>query len=107
MFKARYANVSEGPKEWQDIKTSEGMTYEWDATSTYVQNPPYFTDMSKEPGEMSDMYERDEPHYKMFVEKQKTKEGMDEYMKEWLYDLPDHKSLNEKIGKERLQNLTL
>ena len=59
------------------------------------------------PGEMSGMYERDEPHYKMFVEKQKTKEGMDEYMKEWLYDLPDHKSLNEKIGKERLQNLTL
>ena len=59
------------------------------------------------PGEMSGMYERDEPHYKMFVEKQKTKEGMDEYMKEWLYDLPDHKSLNEKIGKEHLQDLTL
>ncbi len=59
------------------------------------------------PGEMSAMYERDEPHYKMFVEKQKTKEGMDDYMKEWLYDLPDHQSLIEKIGKKRLNELTL
>ena len=59
------------------------------------------------PGEMAGMYERDEPHYKMFVEKQKTKEGMDEYMKEWIYDLPDHQSLNEKVGKKRFQDLTL
>jgi acyl CoA:acetate/3-ketoacid CoA transferase alpha subunit len=59
------------------------------------------------PGEMSGLHERDEPHYKMYVEKQKTKEGMDDYMKEWLYDLPDHQSLIEKIGKKRLNELTL
>ena len=59
------------------------------------------------PGEMSGMYERDEPHYKMFVTKQKTKEGMDEYMKEWVYDLPDHKALNEKVGKQHFNDLTL
>ncbi|MCF8368744.1 MAG: hypothetical protein K9G76_06850 [Bacteroidales bacterium] len=59
------------------------------------------------PGEMSGMYERDEDHYKMYVDKQKTQEGMDEYMKEWLYDLPDHKALLEKIGSKRLQDLTL
>ncbi len=59
------------------------------------------------PGEMSALYERDEPHYKMFVEQQKTKEGMDAYMKEWLYDLPDHRALLEKIGEERLKELTI
>lgn len=59
------------------------------------------------PGEMSGMYERDEPHYKMFVDQQKTKEGMDAYMQEWLYDLPDHKALLDKIGEKRLKELTL
>lgn len=59
------------------------------------------------PGEMSGMYERDEPHYKMYVGKQKTEEGMKEYMKEWLYDLADHKALLEKIGSDRLNELNL
>ncbi|MDE2336861.1 MAG: aconitate hydratase AcnA, partial [Alphaproteobacteria bacterium] len=49
MFKKRYGNVFEGPKEWQEVKTSGGMTYKWDPGSTYVQNPPYFIDMPKEP----------------------------------------------------------
>ncbi len=57
------------------------------------------------PGEMSGMYERDEPHYKSYIEKQKTQEGMDEYMKEWIYDLPDHQALIDKVGKNRLQEL--
>ena len=59
------------------------------------------------PGEMSGLHERDEPHYKMYVDKQKTKEGMDDYMKEWVYDLPDHQSLLDKVGKKRFQDLTL
>lgn len=45
MFKTRYANVFEGPKEWQAIGGSEGKTYGWDENSTYVQNPPYFEGM--------------------------------------------------------------
>jgi acyl CoA:acetate/3-ketoacid CoA transferase alpha subunit len=59
------------------------------------------------PGEMSGMYERDDTHYKMFIEKQKTQESMDEYMKEWVYGLPDHQALVDKVGKNRLQELTL
>jgi hypothetical protein len=43
----------------------------------------------------------------MFVEQQKTKEGMDAYMQEWLYGLADHAALLEKIGEERLNALTL
>lgn len=59
------------------------------------------------PGEMSGMYERDEEHYKMYVDLQKTEEGMMKYMQEWLYDLKDHKALLSKIGNGTLKNLTL
>jgi glutaconate CoA-transferase, subunit A len=59
------------------------------------------------PGEMSGLYERDEPHYKMFIEKQKKQETMDEYLSEWVYSLPDHQALIDKVGKKRLQELTL
>ncbi|MBT6139817.1 MAG: aconitate hydratase AcnA, partial [Rhodospirillaceae bacterium] len=55
MFRSRYANVFEGPKEWQDVPASGGMTYNWSAGSTYVQNPPYFEGMEKEPGEIYDV----------------------------------------------------
>ena len=34
-------------------------------------------------------------------------EGMDEYIKEWIYDLPDHQSLIDKVGKKHFQDLTL
>ncbi len=55
MFKSRYANVFEGPAEWQGVKTSGGMTYNWDNTSTYVQNPPYFTALTKQSGDVKDI----------------------------------------------------
>ena len=47
MFKRRYANVFEGPEQWQAIDTPESLTYSWDDRSTYVKNPPYFKGMSK------------------------------------------------------------
>jgi aconitate hydratase len=49
MFQDRYANVWTGPQQWQDIKVGTGETYAWDGKSTYVQNPPYFVGMDKEP----------------------------------------------------------
>jgi aconitate hydratase len=55
MFKKRYANVFEGPAEWQAVKVSGGMTYQWDMTSTYVKNPPYFVNMPKEPEALHDI----------------------------------------------------
>lgn len=59
------------------------------------------------PGEMAGMYERDEEHYKMYVEKQKTQEGMNDYVKEWVLDLPDHRALLDKVGRERLESLRI
>ena len=48
MFRERYADVFKGTAEWQAIKTSAGLTFNWDDGSTYVQNPPYFEGMSRD-----------------------------------------------------------
>ena len=54
-FLSKYANVFEGDEKWQSVSTTEAKTYDWPAASTYVQNPPYFQGMSKEPGVISDV----------------------------------------------------
>ncbi|WOD40844.1 aconitate hydratase AcnA [Nodosilinea sp. E11] len=46
MFRSRYSNVFTGTADWQQIATPESQTYTWNGDSTYVQNPPYFTDMA-------------------------------------------------------------
>ncbi|MBF0391113.1 MAG: aconitate hydratase AcnA [Alphaproteobacteria bacterium] len=51
MFRNRYANVFEGPAQWQAVKTSTGQTYAWEDKSTYVKNPPYFEGMPKQPAD--------------------------------------------------------
>jgi aconitate hydratase len=48
MFTKRYANVFEGDEEWKEMKVEGDKTYAWPA-STYVKEPPYFDDMSKDP----------------------------------------------------------
>ncbi len=49
MFIQRYSNVSEGPAQWQKIKTEKSSIYNWDKGSTYVKRPPFFDNMSDEP----------------------------------------------------------
>jgi len=55
MFSSRYADVFKGDKHWQSIKVSGGQTYVWEGESTYVQNPPYFTDMTMTPKPVTDI----------------------------------------------------
>jgi aconitate hydratase len=57
LFKARYSDVFKGDKHWQAIKVSGGQTYGWEGESTYVQNPPYFTDMKMTPSSITDIAE--------------------------------------------------
>jgi aconitate hydratase len=54
-FQARYKDVFKGDAAWRKIKVTHGLTYNWDANSTYVQNPPYFTGMHREPEPVSDI----------------------------------------------------
>ena len=49
MFVKRYSNVSEGPKQWQQIKTEKSSIYNWEENSTYVKKPPFFDNLSDEP----------------------------------------------------------
>jgi aconitate hydratase len=55
MFKKRYGDVFRGDKEWRRIKVEGGLTYDWDAHSTYVQNPPYFQNMTLSPEQVTDI----------------------------------------------------
>ncbi|MBX9682726.1 MAG: aconitate hydratase AcnA [Hyphomicrobium sp.] len=55
MFRSRYADVFKGDMNWQGIKTGSGLTYGWDNASTYVQNPPYFSTISKTPSAVTDI----------------------------------------------------
>ncbi|OPX26002.1 MAG: hypothetical protein B1H06_06430 [Candidatus Cloacimonas sp. 4484_143] len=59
------------------------------------------------PGEMSNSHEKDVDHYNFYLSKQKTQEGMDEYLKEWVYDVPNHQALLKKIGHDKLESLKL
>ena len=49
MFIQRYSNVSEGPTQWQKIKTDKSSIYNWDEGSTYVKKPPFFESLPDEP----------------------------------------------------------
>ncbi|MDZ4840858.1 MAG: aconitate hydratase AcnA [Hyphomicrobium aestuarii] len=55
LFKSRYADVFKGDANWQGIFTGTGLTYGWDDTSTYVQNPPYFTTLTQAPVAIGDI----------------------------------------------------
>jgi aconitate hydratase len=55
MFRNQYATVFEGDDRWQALPTPESELYEWDEDSTYVKHPPYFENMTREPGMVSDI----------------------------------------------------
>ncbi|RKX26084.1 MAG: aconitate hydratase AcnA [Candidatus Zixiibacteriota bacterium] len=50
MFREQYGQVFEGNPTWNKIKSPSGDLYEWDEASTYIQEPPFFIDMTKEAG---------------------------------------------------------
>jgi len=49
MFKKEYEHVFEENARWNDLETSTGELYDWDSESTYIQNPPFFENLSIEP----------------------------------------------------------
>ena len=49
MFRASYDGVFDGDERWQGMDIPDADRFRWDSTSTYVQNPPYFDDMSMTP----------------------------------------------------------
>ena len=47
-FLSKYADVFKGDEKWQSVEVSNQQTYDWPTASTYVQNPPYFQDITME-----------------------------------------------------------
>ncbi len=55
MFRKEYAEVFEGDAEWQALAVAEGKTYAWNHDSSYIQHPPFFEHMKKEPEPIQDI----------------------------------------------------
>ena len=46
MYREKYADVFTGSEMWHDIEVSGGELYDWDETSTYIQHPPFFQELT-------------------------------------------------------------
>ena len=54
-FETEYATVFEGSEAWRAIDVEGGARYQWDESSTYIQNPPFFADLGDDVSERSDI----------------------------------------------------
>jgi aconitate hydratase len=45
LFRKRYASVYDANKRWSNIQAPDSELYEWDDQSTYIQEPPFLTDL--------------------------------------------------------------
>jgi aconitate hydratase len=56
LFKTEYAEVFEGDEHWRALPLPEqGDLFGWDPESTYIQEPPYFQNLSPEPAPLRDI----------------------------------------------------
>jgi|UniRef100_UPI00404ABD86 aconitate hydratase len=55
VFRKLYKDFAEQNPKWNDIATSTGNLYAFDAASTYIQEPPFFSDFSMEPGAIQEI----------------------------------------------------
>ncbi|HEY4279391.1 MAG TPA: aconitate hydratase [Conexibacter sp.] len=55
MFIKSYDGVYAGDERWRGLQVAEGDRFQWDDSSTYVQNPPYFVDLPREPKPVTDI----------------------------------------------------
>ncbi|WP_290788699.1 aconitate hydratase AcnA, partial [Halomonas sp.] len=55
MFSKEYAEVFEGDEVWQAIEVPQSKVYQWSKDSTYIQHPPFFEGMGREPDAIEDV----------------------------------------------------
>jgi aconitate hydratase len=48
-FRRRYDNVWQSNERWNAVPTSAGELYDWVSTSTYIQEPPFLSELTREP----------------------------------------------------------
>jgi len=47
-FRRQYARVFDANERWNNMPTPKGDLYDWDENSTYIQEPPFFVNLSAE-----------------------------------------------------------
>lgn len=57
MFTEKYSDVMDANPEWTQVESSTGALYDWKEESTYIQQPPFFTDFSLEPGKITELHD--------------------------------------------------
>jgi aconitate hydratase len=50
MFQRRYNNVFQSNERWNQISVAKGDLYQWNAESTYIQEPPFLLNLAEKPG---------------------------------------------------------
>ncbi len=55
MFRQLYADFAKLSPAWNDVPSSVGNVYQWDAKSTYIQEPPFFENFTMQPGHIADI----------------------------------------------------
>jgi len=54
-YKSLYSDFTSENPLWNEIPSSTGDVYEWDESSTYIQEPPFFDNFGMEPGVIADI----------------------------------------------------
>jgi len=49
MFREQYSHVFDGDHRWQSLGVPKGERFNWDESSTYIRNPPFFEGLTLEP----------------------------------------------------------
>jgi aconitate hydratase len=57
MFAQQYSNVYNGNEMWNSIPLAGSDVYEWHPYSTYIQEPPFFLNLTIDPAPLSDIQE--------------------------------------------------
>ncbi|MCC5881259.1 MAG: aconitate hydratase AcnA [Halomonas sp.] len=55
MFRKEYAEVFEGDDIWKSLQVPQSKVYEWSPNSTYIQHPPFFEGMRRDPDPIEDV----------------------------------------------------
>jgi aconitate hydratase len=55
MFAERYASAYSGDERWQEVPTTNAVTYDWDDASSYVKLPPYFEGLTMQISPVTDV----------------------------------------------------
>ena len=53
MFVSKYLHVFDGDDRWRSLPVPLGERFEWDDSSTYIRNPPFFENLTAEPAPLT------------------------------------------------------